>query len=137
MLHIYMHKVPEKFNKRRDAEVIFNALLMQGEKFDDPLSREVMQKIDGVTADSDADIYLIVSQDPLHKLIVVDRVDMLSLDAVNALNKEINKCRNTWMLMCRNTVFSYDPGVGFSRASDKILVTSKRGEYLVIHDELS
>ena len=49
MLHIYMHKVPEGFNKRRDAEAIFKSLLMQGEKFDDPLSREVMQKIDGVT----------------------------------------------------------------------------------------
>lgn len=49
MLHIYMHKVPEKFNKCRDAEAIFNGLLMQGEKFDDLLSREVMQKIDGVT----------------------------------------------------------------------------------------
>lgn len=49
MLHIYMHKVPKKFNKCRDAEVIFNGLLLQGEKFDDPLSREVMQKIDGVT----------------------------------------------------------------------------------------
>lgn len=49
MLHIYVHRVPEKFNKCRDAEVIFNALLMQGEKFDDPLSREVMQKIDRVT----------------------------------------------------------------------------------------
>lgn len=90
-----------------------------------------------MTAENDADIYDLVSKNPVHKLIVIDRVDMLSLDAIDVLNKEINKCKNTWILMCRNTVLDYDPGVGFQRASDKILVTSKRGEYLVIHDELS
>lgn len=49
MLHIYVNKIPDKFIKYSDAEQIFSNILMKNTVFDDPLSREVMKEIDGVT----------------------------------------------------------------------------------------
>lgn len=49
MLHIYVNKIPDKFIRYSDAEQIFSNILMKNTVFDDPLSREVMKEIDGVT----------------------------------------------------------------------------------------
>lgn len=49
MLHIYINKIPDKFIKYRDAEQIFQNILMKKEQFNDKIYIEAMNKIDGVT----------------------------------------------------------------------------------------
>lgn len=49
MLSIYRDKIPKNSILWNDPERIFQYLLSNGEKFDDKVYREVMQKIDGVT----------------------------------------------------------------------------------------
>lgn len=77
------------------------------------------------------------------KLVIVDRVDTLQNIEMDKLVSEINKCKNTWILMKRlpdtatgRTTSKFNSDVNFTRYGYKQLSIHKDNDITVIHDIL-
>ena len=81
-----------------------------------------------------AELLMILDEKIKNHVIFIDRVDRLSMKARSKLEKAINKCNNTWILMQRHAKLKISPDVGMSFDSHKRLETAVIDGVAILHD---
>lgn len=85
-------------------------------------------------AENEAELLMILDEKIKNHVIFIDRVDRLSMKARSKLEKAINKCNNTWILMQRHAKLKISPDVGMSFDSHKRLETAVIDGVTILHD---